>query len=211
MTDKFDDLINNLTQEAKPVKCLKKPLYRIIPWIAAAILYSACAAYFIGMRHDATTIIKDPSFIFEILLVIYIGVSAALASAYLAVPDMCQKKWLVTTNLTATGIFAVWCVIKWYGEGMFIPHVDFGHCMTEGAFMAILPVAILIFMMKQGMTTHPILMGYMNVISITAIGYVALRFTCSADSISHGTISHLLPYVLLGAAMGIIARKLYKW
>ncbi len=207
----IDSLIGDLTQDLKLVKCMGCPARRIIPWILAAALYTACAVYFIGIRHDVNTLFESPIFAFEILLMSFIGIMAALSSSYLSVPDMCGKQWLVPTTLTSLGIFAAWCIIRGAIEGMYMPQIHLDHCMGEGAFMAIIPVAILIFMMKQGTTTRPILMSFMNVLSITALGYVALRFTCSSDTIAHATISHLVPYTVFGAVLGIMARKLYKW
>ena len=208
---KYDDLINGLAEDLKPVKCLRHPLWRITPWIIGAIIYTACSIYFIGLRHDFATALKNPIFLFEVILMIYIGVTAAISSAYLSVPDMCQKKWLIASNITAIAAFMLWCALQWVTDGMYIPPIDMGHCMGEGAFIAIIPIALLIFMMKQGMTTHPYLMASMNIIAITALGYVTLRCTCAADSLAHATISHLIPYILIGAALGIAARKIYKW
>lgn len=207
----IESLIGTLTNELKPVKRMPHPALRIIPWILAASLYTACCVYFIGVRHDVNTLFENPIFTFELALMAFTGIAAAFASAFLSVPDMRGQKWLIPTTFTAIGIFSAWCVIRVAIEGLHMPQLHLDHCMGEGAFMAIIPVAILLFMMKQGTTTHPILMGLMNVISITALGYVALRFTCTLDTIGHATLSHLVPYVLLGAGIGIISRRFYKW
>lgn len=209
--DNTNDLIDNLCGEHKPVKCMMHPLWRIIPWILAIAVYTGCAIYFIGLRHDIETIFQTPGVAFEIILMGLTGILAALTSSYLSVPDMRGHKWLIPTTITALAIFALWCCIRGAIEGMFLPRLHLDHCMGEGAFLAIIPVAILLFMMKQGTTTKPVLMGIMNVISISAAGYVALRFTCSMDTVGHATLSHIVPYILFGAAIGVVARKLYKW
>ncbi len=207
----IESLIGNLTNELKPIKRIPHPAARIIPWILAATLYTSCCIYFIGVRHDVNTLFENPIFAFELVLMGAIGISAAFTSAFLSVPDMRGQKWLIPTTFTALGIFAGWSFLRGAIEGMYMPQLHLDHCMGEGAFMAIIPVAILLFMMKQGTTTHPFLMAIMNVVSITALGYVALRFTCSSDTIAHATISHLIPYILMGAGMGAIARRFYKW
>ncbi|MGB0718921.1 MAG: NrsF family protein [Bdellovibrionales bacterium] len=207
----IDDLIGNLTQDLKPVKPMPCPVMRILPWIIATSVYVFILVYLTGVRHDAIAALGKPVFLFEIGLMAYIAISAAIASSFLSVPDMKGQQWVLTSSLTAFGVFMGWTVIRMFTEGFQTPQMHMDHCMGEGVFMAIIPVAALIFYMKRGCTTRPVMTAFMNVLAITGIGYIGLRFTCSMDVVEHATITHLLPYVVLGTLCGVLARRVYKW
>lgn len=213
MGDKaIDDLIVNLTNELKPVKPMACPSKRIIPWIAVSIIFVAGCVLSMGTRHDISTLFTNQIFLFEMILMTFTFIGAAFSSSYLSVPDMKGKKWLIPTTLTAAGIFSLWSAIRFFIEdGGGLPRLEFDHCFGEGAFIAIVPVAMLIFMLKQGATTRPYMMMGMNILAIAALGFVALRFTCPIDTVASATLSHLLPYIALGGALGFLARRLYKW
>ena len=77
--------------------------------------------------------------------------------------------------------------------------------------MSIVPLAMLLFIMRKGATTHPVLSWVMTAMSAAAVAYIGLRFTCRMDTIGHATVSHLIPYLTLGFVLAFFARKLYKW
>ena len=207
----IDDLIGSLTDELEPVKPMGCPARRIVPWVVVSVVFVVGCVFSMGTRHDISTLFTNHIFLFEMVLMTLTFIGAALSSSYLCVPDMQGQKWLIPTTLTSAGIFVLWSAIRFFIEDGAMPHLEFEHCMGEGAFMAIVPVAILIFMLKQGTTTRPYLMMSMNVLAIAALGFVALRFTCPIDTVARATLSHLLPYIALGAVLGLLARRLYKW
>ncbi len=181
-------------------------------WAVLAIVYAVFVEWSEGFRYDVSGKIKDPVFLFEVIVPALIGISAASASSYMMIPDMRGKKWLIPVTLTMVGLFLLWCILKWMTHEHFqIPPMKMGHCMQEGMFIAVVPLMVLIFVLRTGATTRPILMGLMNVLSVTSIGYIALRFNCSMDSFGHAALYHLMPYVLIGLLIGVAARKLYKW
>ncbi|MGH1397819.1 MAG: NrsF family protein [Alphaproteobacteria bacterium] len=207
----IDDLIGNLTDELEPIKPMGCPMRRIAIWFVTSAIFVALCAYSMGLRHDISTLYTNPHCFFELTLMAITGIFAALSSSYLTVPDMRGQKWLTPTTFTTLGVFTLWNTIRFILEGDSLRGMDFDHCMGEGGFMAIVPVAFLIFMMRHGTTCRPILTAVMNTIAIAALGYVALRFTCPMNTVAHATISHLLPYIALGGVFAMIARKLYKW
>ena len=212
MSDKTtDDFIDGLCGDLKPVKPLAHPLKRILPFAVLAALFVAIATYFVGVRPDVGERLQDSSFLIETILVAFIVITSAIASAYLSVPDARGKKWLIALPFTGLGIFALWSAIRGYTEGMKMPKLHIDHCMGEGVFMAVVPLLVAVFIIRKGATTSPKLSAIMNVLFAGGLGYLALRFTCMMDTIGHSLVSHMLPYIVIGTALGLFSQKLYKW
>lgn len=207
----IDDLIGNLTDELEPVKKLSHPLTRALPWLVAACVYVALVVSNVGIRPDFIAQTQNTVYAFEILLAAFIAITATLASVFLSVPDMRGQKWLLTTVLTSAGVFTLWTALRGIKEGMYLPQLELDHCMGEGMFMAIVPLTVLLFMMRNGTTTRPTMMTTMNMLAAGSLGYIGLRITCVMDGVQHVTVSHLLPYLLLGGILGMLARRLYSW
>ena len=75
-----------------------------------------------------------------------------------------------------------------------------------------IPFLALIYLSAKGHTTQPYWSMTMNVMAVSALGWIGLRLTCSMyDSMTYGFIHYLLPFAILGAAVGFFARKLFKW
>jgi len=211
MSNDIDSLISSLSDDLKPVKKAKHPLFYAVPWVFIAAIFAVFIAKYVGIRHDVFDKLGDTIFLFETLVVATLGVSSATASSYLMTPDMRGKKWLVPVSFTIFAVFIAWNVVKSFAEGLHMPHLNFDHCMQEGLFIAFIPMMALIFFIRGGATTRPIIMGVMNLFAGASIAYIGLRFTCSMDTVGHSTILHLTPYVVIGALMGLLSRRLYKW
>ena len=207
----MDKLINSLCDELKPVKKAKHPLFYALPWLLVAAVFSFYAVKYVGIRHDVVERLTDTVFLFETIVVASLAISAAISSAYLMIPDMRGKRWLLPVSLTLAIVFLIWNIVKTFAEGLHMPHLNFDHCMQEGLFMAFVPMMAFIFFMRGGATTRPIMMGMMNILAGASIAYIGLRFTCSMDTVGHSTIMHLVPYIVVGSGIGLIARRLYKW
>ncbi len=214
MSDKdINALISDLTQDVKPVKCCRHPLLRLLPFLFVAVIYIGGIFYFYGVRPDLAAKWGDSIFVFEVLLMAMIAISSALSSVYLSLPDKGGYGWLPVVPFTALGIFALWSIARIFSNGMplVMPGLHMDHCMGEGVFMAIIPLAMLLVITRSGATVAPYLSAAMGVISAGAIGYTGLKISCSMDTVAHTLVSHLAPYLLIGALMGIFARKLFKW
>ncbi len=207
----LDKFIDGLADELEPVKPLAHPFVRIAPFFVIAILYVGVLVQFVGLRPDIANKFTDPSWMMETFMMGFIAISAGIASAFLSVPDMRGEKWVVAPPLTTLGIFAVWSTFRAMSEGLHMPQLHMDHCMGEGMFMAAVPMTMLIFMIKKGATTRPRLTCFMNILSAAALAYIGLRLTCMMDTVGHATVSHLVPYVVIGTVLGLGAKKLYKW
>ncbi len=208
---KIETLITSLCEDASAEKPLRHPLLRGLSWILFSALYLTALLLIVGMRHDLSEKIYDLRFLFEIGLMGFIGLSAAICSVYLCVPDMRGRNWMISLPFSGLALFTIWNIVHITSDDLVMPKLHMDHCMGEGAFMSVIPLAILFFLVRKGATTRPIMMAVMNIISVTSIAYIGLRFTCAMDTVGHATVSHILPYALVGVLLAAAARKLYKW
>lgn len=209
--DKFDKLIDGLADDLKPMKRMGCAIRRALPYLIFSVIYLGALVHFVGIRGDIDEKITDTAFLLENTLMGLALISAAFCSSFLCVPDMRGQKWLIALPITSVSIFALWSIIRAWSEGLHMPHLHIDHCMGEGLFMASIPLSMVVFMMRTGATTQPRLSALMNVIYAGGLAYVGLRLTCSMDTVGHATVSHLIPYLIIGAILGLSARKLYKW
>lgn len=213
MSDKKDTntLIDDLAGDLQPVKTVLNPFVYISPWIVLAIAYLAGVVHFLGVRMDFKNKIHEPAFMFEFGLAGLIAVFAAYAAGWLAIPDMRDKKWLLTVPTTMFGVFMFWIICEIIGEGFLVLEVSWHHCFSDALLMAFVPIMTLSLLVRKGATTRPGWMAFMSVLSVSAMGWITLRITCMADDIGHTMLFHFLPFVLVAAVIGTLARRLYRW
>ena len=209
--EKTNDLINNLTDELEPVKLLKSPIQRTIPWVAFAVLYTVFAIAVLGIRGDFSNKIHDAHYIFELSLVLLMSISAAACSIWMCIPDMRGQNWLLSTSLTLFAVVVAWITSQAFMDIDHMPHMQWSHCFEEAAVFGLLPAVTIVFLSMKGKTTHPNLMVLMNAIAVGGLGYIGLRITCASDDIAHICMFHILPYILIGGIIGAIGRKIYRW
>lgn len=209
---KTDCLISELAGDLCKVKVLRHPLYCALPWAIFTLAYIALGLFTIGMRPDIQGKILEPFFVFEIILVLAMSVSAAMSSSWLRIPDMRGATWINAVTLTLFAVFFVLGFLRSVMEGSFTPLFSLGHqCHKLSIVFGVLPAIFIWGMSMRGKTTRPILLSFMNTVSIGGMGYVGLRIICHADDMGHLCIYHMLPYLVLGFIAAIIGRRIYSW
>ena len=211
MSRDVENLIDHLSAELKPVSVLAHPLRRALPWLLMASVYMTGVLLFLGLRPDLAEKLTQGAYLFEISVTGFVAISAALASAWLCVPDMRGQKWLPAVPLAALAVFLIWTGVMSMLDGVHMPSPYWDHCFNIGALMGFVPMVAMIFLARNGATTRPVTMSLMNTLSVGALGYVGLRFVCPTDTIGHVFFYHLFTFMLLGLFAGLAARKLYRW
>lgn len=209
----FDKLIGDLTGELCPVKCLGHPARCFGIWVAITAAYETLVILILGLRPDIGAALWEPRFLFETGLALATGLGAAMASAWLCVPDMRGHRWMSAVPLTGAGVFAFWTALNLLagGDTVVMPHWGWGRCLSSALLSSFLPMAALVFLMRRGSTTSPVLSGAMNVLAVGCAGYVALRLICASDGLGHDLAYHVLPFMAMGGLLGLFARRVYRW
>ena len=207
----MDSLIDKLCDDLEPVKCTRHPFACSSAWVLVSILVTIIFVWKMGTRHDLATILIEPDFIFELVLVTLTGLSAIYCTALLRVPNMRGQKWALIVPLIIGGLFLIWKSIHLILGHITMPHLDFHHCMSEGLIVAAMPAILMFIMALQGCTTHPIWMLVMNGLAVASVSYIALRLTCSSEDLGHILYTHLLPFTIVGAGLGLLVHRIYRW
>lgn len=210
---KTDELINRLlNDEVTQPQRVFHPMRNIIPWIALIVLYLGINIFYHGVRHDLNDQMMKTDFIFDMGLALSIFFSGAIASSWLSLPDEGQKGWIKTIPTTLFAVLLFWIITRSIEEGTNpFKHLNIGHCATDGIIMNIIPIAFLIYITMRGFTTKPYWSMAVNVIAVTALGWVGLKLVCSMDVMDHVIINHFLPFAFFAAILALFTRRLFKW
>lgn len=207
----LEELMDDLAKDLEPVDVLRHPLNRALNYMSIALIYVGGIALFLGFRPDMEAVLQEQNFLFEMILMSALFVSAAFAAAWLCVPDVRGQKWIIAIPLTLFFVFVTWTGLQYYLNEVTIPHIHWHHCAMDAGMVATIPVAAIVFMSMRGATTHPVLSSFMGILSMSALGYISLRFTCMSDELGHIAVYHILPFVVGGSILGYIAQRLYRW
>ncbi len=207
----IEALIDDLSGELKPVELLAHPFLRVTPWIIIAFAYLAGVIHFLGLRMDLGDKLHEAPFVFELGLAGFIAVTGAYCAGWLSIPDSRGQKWLVIIPSTMFAVFMFWIACKTASEGFLLPEMHWHHCFSDALLMGFVPIATLSMLVRRGATTNPGWLAFMSILSVGALGWLALRITCGDDSAGHTMIFHFLPFVLFAAMLGALARRLYRW
>lgn len=210
----MDKVINQLTQDLKPVKRLAHPLLRFMFWLVLGLAYGAGVLHSVGLRPDLDGAVMSASFLLEVFLMGAMGVSAGLAAFNLCVPDMRQQDWLKGAPFLFLLVFAVWEGIKMLTGQADVPHfhLHWYACLQNSLFFFTVPALIITWMTAaKGAGTQPVWQMVMNALCVSALGYVGLRLTCPLDTIAHDVLYHIVPFIFLGSALGALAQRFFRW
>ncbi len=210
--NKTEDLIGQLCGDlsATSPRC---PYRRVAVWLVLSVAYIVGVVYYLGLKVDLAEHFTNAAFLFEMSMATAILISAALASSWLSFPDCIQRDWMKTVTVTLFGSFLLWIVANGIEEGGFdFSSSFFMSSCSRGILIESIPFIALIIMTARGNTTQPYWSMAMNVMAVSALGWIGLRVTCSMyDSMTYGFIHYLLPFSILGVAFGFFARKIFKW
>ncbi len=211
VVNKTNSIIDDLASDLEPVKALRHPFKRALPWLIFTIFYVLFGIFMLGARGDFVSKLSDSTYIFEMSLVLVMSISATMCSLWMCVPDMRGQKWLLATSLTLIFVTLAWIVTQAVMNMDHVPYGYWSHCFKDAVFFGLLPAASIVFLSMKGSTTKPYLMILMNIIAVSGLGYIGLRVTCASDDIGHICVFHILPYIALGAVIGAIGRRFYRW
>lgn len=202
----IDDLCDDLDTSA-PL-C---PYRGMAIWVGLSVAYILSVVLYYGSPLDFNEKLGDASFLFEMGLAISLFVSAVIASSFLRFPDAVQRGHFKLVPITIFAVFAFWVLSHAIEEGNIQSFFQLKSC-SKGLLIEVIPFIALIFLTMKGRSTQPYSLMMMNVFAVTAIGWIALRLTCSMyDSMAYGFIHYFLPFAILGGLVSFFSRRIFHW
>lgn len=211
-TDDINKTIENLCSELKPVKC-SNPTRRGLLWILLVVCYTSAVALTIGFRENILESMAREDFIFEIILAFSIAISASFLTFWLSIPDCEKYKKFLAVPLTLLFVQVVWVLDRVYFEGIGdIRENWFTHCWMNTALHTSLPaLAVILLVRRGGATVMPCWLATNALIAVTEFGWIGMRLVCPKDNVGEAYLLNFLPYVVIGAVLGFVAKRLFRW
>lgn len=211
-TDDIHKTIDNLCSSLKPVKCFN-PTRRGLLWILLVLCYTSAVTLTIGFRENITETMARSDFVFELILAFSIALSSSLMTFWLSIPDCEKYKKFLAVPLALLFVQIVWVLDRTFFEGL----GDFrenwlSHCWMNTIVHTTLPaLAVIILVRKGGATVMPGWLATNALLAVTEFGWIGMRLICPMDNVGEAYLLNFLPYVVMGAALGFGAKKLFRW
>ncbi|AWB49391.1 DUF1109 domain-containing protein [Gemmobacter aquarius] len=181
---KTDDLLRALAADTKPRPLLRTTLaLGMVPSLAIVAL----AVWFVlGFRADLLTALVTPVSVARILLTGTLGFAAMRLALLLARPEGAQsaRLWpLAAVALAALGLLA-WAYVTTPAEARQMATVGktMKVCLVAIPLLSVLPVATMLYVLRQGATTAPMRAGFVAGVAGSGLSAAIYALHCTEDS-----------------------------
>jgi hypothetical protein len=168
------DLIDTLVEQAGPVRRLRPPLVRAGCWTALAAFVLVLIVIGHGLRSDLAARLNEPEFLIGMAAALATGLSAALASFEISLPD--RSRWWMLLPAPA---LAVWistlgygCLTDWVSVGPDGPQMGEAVRCFATLLLTSVPLSVaMLIMLRYAARLRPTeasLMGGLAVAAMTA-------------------------------------------
>jgi len=207
---KTDELIQNLTEQAKPVKPMKIGIYLLV-WLVFSIVTMVAMMFVTGPRMDAHVHLENVNFYIEGILAVLMAGSGLYAAGLLFMPDVGQKKkavWLPFLPLSAFAGLAIFSLIT---EPVSSQEMQWNiTCFGDIATLVIPSLVLLFFMVVRASCTHWHLLCMTASLGVGGLAYIISRMMCSEDSLGHVIWFHFVPALVISYVVTCIGQFLVR-
>lgn len=211
---KTDDLIVALTADAGTVS---PPIKRTL-WLAAGVGAVGAAILFfamMGLRPNIEASLGDPRFLFKWVFTLALVASAMGLVLQLARPVPMPDSWLWAL-IAAPALLAVGIVAELTGfpSSMWIHNMLGSNslvCMVMIPMLSALPLAALIYALRQGAPAQPALAGAVAGIAAAGIGATLYASHCQDDSPLFMAVWYVIAVAIVAFVGAILGARLLRW
>jgi hypothetical protein len=215
MTD-INNLIHQLAQDTKPAKAALNPRTLALQLVAVLAIYALGAQWALGVRPDIILRLTEFWYEAELVLLLFLILTSALAGITAMYPDKLQKPALLKLPYVVFGALLLLILGQYFfmlpnGLSMIGIETQGIACSICIAAVSIIPSALMFAFLRRGASIHPLQAGAFAVFTATGIGLLTLRIAEPNDVLLHMALWHYLPtflFAVLGAALG---KWLLKW
>lgn len=210
-----EQFISRLVEEGAK-KPLPHPMKQTMLWLLGAFAYLGVLAIYTGFRDDIVEQLSSAAVNLELVLLLGMTASAAMAAFCLSRPDSHQKPWI---KYLPFGFLVAWALVAFAGSAGDLQLADFRNAMTlqqsvcaqHIVLISIPPGIAMFFILRMGATIRCCWAGSMAAWSVTAVTYMLMRLIEKNDDPAHLIVWHVLPIVLICIAGMMIGRFVLRW
>ena len=206
-------IINDLCNDLRPCTPLAHPLLRMGPWVVLSLLYMAyVATEIVGLRADwQDMLMHNMRFQMDVVSGVFLGISSALVLGWVNLPDMRQQEWVMAIPGVALLLFLGNVIYRLATADYsvdFTTHLEsFNHCIL----LVGIPLVALVILIRKGCPACHKRSALFATATITALGWVGLRFTCELDNVAQNFVIQFLPFLLIGLILSVFSHKFFRW
>jgi hypothetical protein len=214
MMSSTEDLIEDLSADAGPVKPLGSPVKRTATWLGLSLPYMAFIVWLAGLSPDLAWQIHDINFLLEQSASLLAALAAAFAAFCAVVPG--RARWVLLLPLVPIGIWLTTlgaeCFADWRVNGdaafAFVAHWN---CVPSIVLIGALPVTLLAIMLRRGAPLYPHLAVALGGLAAGALGNFGLNLFHAPDAGLMVLIWHFGTVALMAGLAGLLGEKLHHW
>ena len=209
-----DELIERLSREAEPVRCLSSPPRRTLQWLALSLPWVAAVVFIMGLRPDLATRLADPRWLLEEVAALATGIMAAMASFCAGVPG--RPRWEHFLPLVP---LAVWlgtlgqgCIQDWLqlGHGGLVLRADW-QCLPAILVIGLGPAVIIARMILKGSPITPMTTTALAALGAGGLAAAALRLFHPEDTSLMVLVWQAGTVFGLTLAAGLAGKTVLRW
>jgi len=208
------DLIDALVETAAPVRRLRPPIIRAGLWLAFAAIVLGLIAIAHGLRPDFSDRVRQPLFVLGMLGALATGISAAVASFRLSLPDS-SRLWAVLP-LPALALWVATigygCLTDWVSMDPDGLHMGEAIRCFATLLMTSVPLSIaMLVMLRYAALLRPLEVSVMSGLAVAAVTAFALSLFHELDATVMILIWNLGSAVLIAALGSLFGQSMLTW
>lgn len=209
-----DDLIQQLSNDAQPVKRLRSPDLRTMAWLALSLPWVAAVVYVMGLRPDLGERLADTRWLVEQGAALLTGIMAAMAAFCAGVPG--RPKWehfLPLLPMTVwLGALGAGCMQAWlaYGGAGVMLTPDW-QCLPGIIFVGLGPAIAMAVMLSRVSPIAPMTTTALGALAAGGLAAVGLRLFHSVDASVMVLVWQAGSVFALTALAGLLGPKILRW
>jgi len=210
-----DELINKLSEDAQASESkefnVSSYSQRTVVFLAG---YLSAVLLILGPRDDWLQQINQPAYTIEILLTLFLVVSAGIASVRFSVPKALKQSTALLLPAVSVALgLVIWQLGEVSGEELITSATDLSlSYISLGVVAGATPVALFLFwQLSHGSPTQLSFASGMALLSASACGHLLMRTIGQASNFSDVLIWCYSPILLLMTVGALSGNKLLRW
>lgn len=207
----IDSIINNLCDDAQPVRCSGRPSLTLLLGLSSVAIYAFAFLALSGYRVDVAEKIAYAPYMFEVFFALLTMFTSIYAAAWQAYPDLSEHKlvsWLPAIPLAGFACaFAFGYIVQPGGD------VDMHHgmqCAMHMCLISLLPTILLYYVLARGIFLHVGQASLYTGMAAAMTSYLVARLAEQTDDMLHLLIWHIVPLFMLTLVISLLNRWLMR-